>query len=83
MLYAEGLARLRVYDEVSARDLLQRAVAAEPNHAMAHSALAAAWSSLGYDARAVAESKKAVDLSSDLSRETRLLVEGRHRSLCN
>lgn len=82
-LYAEGLARLRVYDEVSARDLLERAVAAEPNHALAHSALAAAWSGLGYDAKAVAESKKAFDLSSDLSRETRLLVEGRYRSMSN
>jgi eukaryotic-like serine/threonine-protein kinase len=82
-LYAEGLARLRVFDEVSARDLLERAVAAEPNHALAHSALAAAWSGLGYDARAVTESKKAFDLSSDLSRETRLLVEGRYRAMNN
>ena len=31
----------------SARDLLEQAVAAEPNHALAHSALAAAWSGLG------------------------------------
>ena len=82
-LYAEGLARLRVYDEVAARELLERAVAAEPNHALAHSALAAAWSGLGYDARAIEESKKAYDLSSDLSRETRLLIEGRYRAMNN
>jgi tetratricopeptide (TPR) repeat protein len=82
-LYAEGLARLRVYDEVAARDLLERAVAADPNHALAHSALAAAWSGLGYDARAIEESKKAFDLSSDLSRETRLLIEGRYRAMNN
>jgi eukaryotic-like serine/threonine-protein kinase len=81
--YAEGLARLRLYDEVSARDLLEKAVAAEPNHALAHSALAAAWSGLGYDAKAIAEAKKAYDLSSDLSRETRLVVEGRYRAMNN
>ena len=82
-LYAEGLARLRLYDEVSARDLLEKAVAAEPNHALAHSALAAAWSGLGYDAKAIEEAKKAYDLSSDLSRETRLQVEGRYRAMNN
>ena len=82
-LYAEGLARLRIYDEVAARDLLERAVAAEPNHALAHSALAAAWSGLGYDAKALGESKKAYELSTDLSRETRLLIEGRYRAMSN
>ncbi len=82
-LYAEGLARLRVYDEVAARDLLERAVAAEPSHALAHSALAAAWSALGYDAKALEESKKAYELSTDLSRETRLLIEGRYRAISN
>jgi tRNA A-37 threonylcarbamoyl transferase component Bud32/TolB-like protein len=82
-LYAEGLAKLRVFDEVSARDLLERAVGAEPGHALAHSALAAAWSGLGYDARALSESKKAFELSNDLSRETRLLVEGRYRAMNN
>jgi tetratricopeptide (TPR) repeat protein/tRNA A-37 threonylcarbamoyl transferase component Bud32/TolB-like protein len=82
-LYAEGLARLRVYDEVSAKDLLEQAVAAEPDHALAHSALAAAWSGLGYDVKALEEAKKAFELSSDLSRETRLLIEGRYRAMNN
>ena len=82
-LYAEGLAKLRVSDEGAARDLLERAVAAEPGHALAHSALAAAWSGLGYDAKALAEAKKAWELSNDLSRETRLLVEGRYRAMNN
>ena len=81
--YAEGLAKLRVYDEVAAKDLLERAVAAEPNHALAHSALAAAWSGLGYDAKALDEAKKAYELSTDLSRETRLQVEGRYRAIGN
>ncbi len=82
-LYAEGLAKLRVYDDGAARDLLERAVAAEPGHALAHSALAAAWSGLGYDAKALAEAKKAWELSNNLSRETRLLVEGRYRAMNN
>jgi eukaryotic-like serine/threonine-protein kinase len=82
-LYAEGLAKLRVFDEMAARDLLERAVAAEPDHALAHSALGAAWSGLGYDARALAEAKKAFELSNELSRETRLLIEGRYRAMNN
>ncbi|HMD09531.1 MAG TPA: hypothetical protein VKH63_18520, partial [Candidatus Acidoferrum sp.] len=40
--YAEGLAKLRVFDALAARDLLEKAVAADPNYALAHSALSAA-----------------------------------------
>jgi eukaryotic-like serine/threonine-protein kinase len=76
-LYSEGLAKLRVVDAAKARDLLQHAVASDPNYALAHSALADAWQTLGYDERAREESKKARDLSSGLSREERLWIEGR------
>jgi len=78
-LYAEGLAKLRVFDATAARDLLQRAVAADPNHALAHSALAAAWTLLGYDEKARLSAKSAYELSSSLSREDRLLIEARYR----
>ncbi len=78
-LYSEGLAKLRVFDALGARELLEKAVAAEPNHALAHSALAAAWSALHYDRKAQDEAKKAFDLSANLSREERLWVEGRYR----
>jgi len=78
-LYAEGIAKLRRFDARAARDLLQGAVAADPNSALAHSALASAWSALGYDARAKEEAKKAFDLSAGLPREQRLLIEGRYR----
>lgn len=78
-LYAEGLAKLRVNDAIAARDLLQKAVAADPNHALAHSALAAAWSLLGYDEKARLSAKSAFDLSASLSREHRLLTEARYR----
>jgi DNA-binding winged helix-turn-helix (wHTH) protein/tetratricopeptide (TPR) repeat protein/TolB-like protein len=78
-LYSEGLARLRVLDALGARDLLQQAVAADPKFSLAHSALAEAWSRLGYDKEARQESKQAYDLSANLSREDKLVVEGRYR----
>jgi tetratricopeptide (TPR) repeat protein/tRNA A-37 threonylcarbamoyl transferase component Bud32/TolB-like protein len=80
-LYAEGLARLRVFDDMGAKELLEKAVAADPKHALAHSALAAAWSSLGYDAKALAEARLALQNSDKVSRETRLLIEGRYRAM--
>ena len=80
-LYAEGLSKLRVFDALSARDSLVKAVAAEPNYALSHAALAMAWAQLGYDQNAAGEAKKAFDLSSNLSRAERLLVEGRFREM--
>jgi serine/threonine protein kinase/tetratricopeptide (TPR) repeat protein/TolB-like protein len=76
-LYAEGTARLRLLDAVAARDLLERAAALEPGSALIQTALASAWTALGYDARAVAAAQKAFDASSGLNREDRLIVEGR------
>lgn len=78
-LYSEGLAKLRLYDAIAARDLLKKAVSADPNHALAHSALAAAWSLLGYDEKARLSAKSAYELSSSLSREDRLSTEARYR----
>jgi eukaryotic-like serine/threonine-protein kinase len=78
-LYAEGLARLRVFDAIGARDLLEKAVAADPGYSAAHAALAGAWSALGYDGKAREEARRAFDLSGNLLREDRLAVEGRYR----
>jgi len=78
-LYSEGVDKLRIFDALSARDLLLKAVAAEPDYALSHSALSAAWSQLGYDESAAVEAKKAFDLSFNLPRAERLLVEGRYR----
>ncbi|MGA3073557.1 MAG: tetratricopeptide repeat protein [Bryobacteraceae bacterium] len=77
-LYAEGLTKLRFFDANGAQGLLQKAVAAEPQYALAHSALSAAWSELGYDAKAQEEARKAFDLSAGLARESHLTVEGRY-----
>ena len=77
--YTEGIARLRLSENVTARDLLVKAVTAEPDYPLAHAALADAWSALGYDARAVAAAKRAFELSDKLSREERLSIEGQYR----
>jgi tetratricopeptide (TPR) repeat protein/TolB-like protein len=76
-LYAEGLDKLRTFDAMAARDLLERAVAAEPDHPLPHAALAEAWSALGFDAKAKAESARAVQLSEGLPRAERLFVAAR------
>jgi len=77
-LYAEGLAKLQAYEALAARDLLEKAIAADPNYALSHAALAQAWSQLGYDKKAEEEGKKAFDLSGNLTREQHLSVEGRY-----
>jgi len=73
------LAKLRVGDAIAARDLLQKAVEADPNHALAHSSLAAAWSLLGFDEKARLSAQSAYELSKSLPREDRLLTEARYR----
>ena len=81
--YSEGLDKLRLFDALAARDLLERAVSADPGYALAHSALASAWSALGYDASATAEAKKALDLAAKLSREQRLAIEGSYHEMAH
>jgi DNA-binding winged helix-turn-helix (wHTH) protein/tetratricopeptide (TPR) repeat protein len=80
-LYSEGLARLRMFDALAARDLLEGAIAADPKYSLAHSALAEAWSRLGYDKRAQEEARQAYELAANLSREEKLVVEGRFREI--
>src|SRR6266404_3136877 len=80
-LYSQGLTKLRVFDALAARDLLLKAVATEPDYALSHSELASVWAQLGYDGNAKEEARKAFDLSSNLSRAERLLVEGRYREM--
>ena len=80
-LYSEGLAKLHVFDALAARDSFQKAIALEPDYAPSHSALATAWSMLGYDEKAKTEAKNAVQLSASLPRAERLLVEGRYNEI--
>ena len=78
-LYAEGVEKLRAFDNLGASQLLEQAVAAEPGNALAHLALARAWGELGYDAKAESEAKKAYDLSRNFSRKESLLIEANYR----
>jgi eukaryotic-like serine/threonine-protein kinase len=73
--YAEGLAAYRDYDYQRARELLEKAIAADANFPLAHAALAAAWSALGYDARARDEARIALERAAKLPREARLTIE--------
>ena len=79
-LYSEGLQKLHSFDSVAARDLLERAIVKDPNYALAHSALAEAWRSLGYGDKSTAEAKRAMDLSGSLSRENVLAIEAQYRN---
>jgi len=80
-LYAEGLAKLRLFDAVAARDLLEKSVESDPKFALGHAALAEAWSALGNDAKAREEAAKAKQLSTELSREDQLSIQGRYLEL--
>ncbi|MGA8149524.1 MAG: protein kinase [Terriglobales bacterium] len=75
--YSQGLARIRAFDALAAREFLSQAVAVDPSFPLAHSALARVWLSLGYDSNARQEAKQALDEASNLSREKHLLVEAR------
>lgn len=61
-LYSLGLAQLRGYDYSAAHDLFDQAIKAEPKFPLAHTMLARAEMSLGYDDKAKAEAKAGVDL---------------------
>jgi DNA-binding winged helix-turn-helix (wHTH) protein/tetratricopeptide (TPR) repeat protein len=77
--YAEGLKALRRIDPIAARDHLQAAVTADPGNALIHSALADAWTALGYGLRANEESRRAYELSTSLGRLDQLGIEARYR----
>ncbi|MGA2706918.1 MAG: protein kinase domain-containing protein [Steroidobacteraceae bacterium] len=76
-LYSEGLARLRAFDALAARDLLAKAVATDPDYPLAHSALSQAWLALGFDTKGRDEARIALETAGQLVRENHLLVEAR------
>ena len=76
-LYAEGIEKLRHMDAKGAIESLQKATHKAPDYALAHSALAEAWSILGYDNHALAEEQMALSFASALSAEDRGLIQGR------
>ncbi|HEY9421889.1 MAG TPA: serine/threonine-protein kinase, partial [Thermoanaerobaculia bacterium] len=78
-LYAEGLASLRRFEGIQARDLLRKAVDADPDNPHLQAALSAAWAALGYDEQARSEARRAFELSERLRREDRRYIEARYR----
>jgi len=80
-LYAEGLIRLRRFDALGARSIFEQAIKADPRFPLAYSALANTWSQLGYDSRAKDAAARAFELSANLPRADRLLVEGTYREM--
>jgi len=72
--YAEAREKLRDFELLAATKLLDKAIAADPKFARAHSALAQAWVILGFDEKAQKQAKQAFDLTSGLSSEARGLV---------
>jgi tetratricopeptide (TPR) repeat protein len=81
--YARGMERLRQSDALGARPYLERAAAIAPSNPLVHSGLAATWSMLGLDNRALAEAKRAFDSSGSLGRVEQLEIEGRYREMAH
>lgn len=79
-LYTEGRAKLWAFDFRAARDLLIKAVAADPDYPLAHSALSQVWLRLDYGSKARIEAQRALELSQNLPQEERLVVEGQYRT---
>lgn len=80
-LYSQGLQKLRLFDALAARDALEKAAQLVPGHAPTHAVLAEAYSRLGYEDKAKDQAKQALALSSNASREERLLIEARAHEL--
>jgi len=76
--YSLGVDKLRQFDALAAKDLLEQAAAIDPKFSMVHAMLGRAWAQLGYEQKHQEEAKKAFDLSADLPRAQRLLVEGEY-----
>jgi len=77
-LYSEALSKMRVFDFIGAKELLEQAETADAKQPLIHQALGEAWSKLGYEAKAAAEAKQAFELSGSLSRDARKLIEGQY-----
>ncbi len=80
-LYAEGVARLQSFDPGGARSRLERAAELAPDSAVVWIELAASWYRLGFSAKAVAASTRAVELAVDLDREIALQIRGRREMM--
>lgn len=78
--YTRGLEKLRAYDAAGARTELQRAIAEDPSHALAHLALSQAQAALGYDELAQKSARDAYELleRKELPREHELSIDANY-----
>ena len=76
--FSEAREKLRTFDVLAATKLLEKSIEADPKFAQAHSALAQAWDSLGFEGKATEEAKKALDSAGDLSTEAHNVVTARY-----
>lgn len=77
-LYATGLRDLYTWKYETASGLFQEAIAKEPSYAPAHAGLARALAERGYTQPAISEIRDALNLSHELPREQKLLIEGEY-----
>ncbi len=77
-LYAQGVEKLHRFDAQGASELLQQAVAADARDPRAHSALASAYTALGYVEKAREEARQAVELSAALPETERQEVRAQY-----
>ncbi|HYO76297.1 MAG TPA: tetratricopeptide repeat protein, partial [Thermoanaerobaculia bacterium] len=76
--FALGVARLRQFDAVGARDALEKAVSADPQFALAYGELSDAYAFLGFDDKAAAAARRGVELSAHLPPGERLLLDAKY-----
>jgi eukaryotic-like serine/threonine-protein kinase len=81
--YAEGLALRRAYDIDGAQRAFEAARDLDPDAPLVHDELAELWTYMGYEERAAAENRRALELAAPLRREDRLRLEARSAVLAH
>jgi len=79
--YDEGLQLARAGNNTQALAKLEEATTQDTGFAMAYSQLAQVYAALGYDDKAEQASRRAVELSENLSAQDQLLIKARHAGL--
>ncbi len=82
-LYNDGLNLSRDGNHQEAAKRFEAAVAEDANFALAYSALAETYGTLGYDAKAQQQSRRALDLSQSLQPQERYLIAAAHYGITN
>jgi serine/threonine protein kinase/tetratricopeptide (TPR) repeat protein len=81
--YDEGSQLVRAGDNTQAVTKFEDATAQDPNFAMAFAKLAQTYAALGYDDKAEQASRRAIELSDNLTAQDRYLIQAIHASILN